>query len=167
MGEIVGAQIYITEITKPPAQYPAVALIGVASVIGTMFALWVAYLVTTKGFDWRLAFWFGVCIAQIGSIARTRLRETPEFVGMKQKRKKDIKKSIQNPRGKVTNVLKNTNSSFREKVSKKTSLSFLFMHFPRAVWFFFAYIFCSNILKNKFGMTSTEIIRNNFFVSLV
>jgi MHS family proline/betaine transporter-like MFS transporter len=39
MGEIVGAQIYITEITKPPAQYPAVSLIRFASSIGTVCAI--------------------------------------------------------------------------------------------------------------------------------
>jgi len=31
MGEIIGAEIYITEITKPPVQYPAVSFIAVAS----------------------------------------------------------------------------------------------------------------------------------------
>ena len=38
-------------------------------------------------FDWRLAFWIGACIAVIGSIARTRLRETPVFL-KEQERKK-------------------------------------------------------------------------------
>lgn len=27
MGEVIGAELYVTEITKPPVQYPAVSLI--------------------------------------------------------------------------------------------------------------------------------------------
>jgi MFS family permease len=90
MGEIIGAEIYITEITKPPAQYPAVAFISVSSALGGMFALAIAALVTTKGFNWRIAFWVGAAIAVIGSIARMRLRETPEFLNGKKEGEKKL-----------------------------------------------------------------------------
>lgn len=56
MGEIVGAQIYVTEITKPPVQYPAVAFIGVASDIGAMAALAISFLAIRSGLNWRIAF---------------------------------------------------------------------------------------------------------------
>ena len=85
MGEIIGAEIYVTEITKPPVQYVAVSLIDLAAYVGGAFAVGVAALVTIKGFDWRDAFWIGACIAVVGSVARTRLRETPEFLQKKLK----------------------------------------------------------------------------------
>ena len=88
MGEIIGAQVYLTEITQPPAQYPAVAFIAVASSLGAVCALAVASLVTHCGFNWRIAFWMGAGIAVVGSIARTRLRETPEFLQAKSRHKK-------------------------------------------------------------------------------
>jgi MHS family proline/betaine transporter-like MFS transporter len=166
MGEIVGAQIYITEITKPPVQYPAVALIGVASVIGTMTALLIATLVTTQGFNWRLAFWIGAGIALVGSVARTRLRETPDFVDMKRRMKKAIEESSRDGLGKAADLLKNTNPLFKEKVGKKTGLSFLFLQMPQGVLFFFIYIYCGSLLKSKFGFTPAEIIHHNFMVSL-
>jgi MFS family permease len=46
MGEIMGAQIYVTELIKPPVQHPVVAFIGVASNVGTVVALSIASLVT-------------------------------------------------------------------------------------------------------------------------
>ncbi|WP_207216321.1 MFS transporter [Candidatus Finniella inopinata] len=56
MGEIVGAQIYVTELTKPPVQYPAVAFVTVAAALGAVAALAVASLVTHCGLNWRIAF---------------------------------------------------------------------------------------------------------------
>lgn len=79
VGEIVGAELYLTEITNPPIQYPIVSFIAIASVIGTVVALAMATLVLAIGLDWRIAFWIGASIAMIGAVARTALRETPEF----------------------------------------------------------------------------------------
>ena len=80
MGEIVGAELYLTELTRPPKQYAVVALISVMSTLGLFGALGVATIITKYGFNWRYAFLFGAGIALIGSMARTALRETPEFV---------------------------------------------------------------------------------------
>lgn len=46
IGEIVGAEVYVTEMTKPPAQYPAVATIEVMGLLGTTIALIVASFAT-------------------------------------------------------------------------------------------------------------------------
>jgi MHS family proline/betaine transporter-like MFS transporter len=166
MGEIVGSQIYITEITKPPAQYPLVAFLCVASATGAMVALLIATLVTTQGFNWRLAFWIGAGIALVGSVARTRLRETPDFVDMKRRMKRAVEDSNRDGLGKAADLLKSTNLIFKEKVDKKTSLSFLALHLPRAVFFFFIYFYCSTILQNRFGFTAAEVIQHNFVVSI-
>ncbi len=94
MGEITGAKLYLTETTKPPIQYVSVAFIGACSSIGGLGALGIASLVTSHGFNWRLAFWLGVAVALIGSVARTTLRETPEFADAKRRIKKFLKKLI-------------------------------------------------------------------------
>ena len=91
MGEIVGAEIYLTEMTKPPAQYPAVMLIAVCSVLGGTAALGIASLVTSFGLNWRIAFWMGAGTAIVGTIARTTLRETPDFANAK----KELERSFE------------------------------------------------------------------------
>ena len=85
MGEYVGANIYLTEIIKPPSQYPAVAFLDTASSFGGVMALFVATIATssTSAFNWRIAFWIGAGLAVVGSVARTRLRETPDFLNGK------------------------------------------------------------------------------------
>ena len=86
----MGAEIYVTEITKPPLQYPAVASIGLSAGIGGSAALGIATLATQIGFNWRLAFWFGVIVSIIGIVARNKLRETPIFVDAKRKMEKSF-----------------------------------------------------------------------------
>jgi len=56
MGEVIGAELYLTETIKPPLQYFYVALMVVADKIGIFAALGVAFLVTSFGLNWRLAF---------------------------------------------------------------------------------------------------------------
>ncbi|XVN42494.1 MAG: MFS transporter [Candidatus Rickettsia vulgarisii] len=90
MGEVVGAQLYLLEITKPPVQYPIVLMTSVFANLGGMVALAVASLVTSFGFNWRIAFWLGTIIAIVGAVARTALRETPEFADAKRRVKKNI-----------------------------------------------------------------------------
>lgn len=167
MGEIVGAQIYLTEITKPPESYPIVALLAVSLSFGCFFALGIATLVTTSGFNWRLAFWVGACIALVGSIARTRLRETPDFVDMKRRMQKAIEESSRDGLGKAAELLKSTNALFREKVDKKTLLSFFCIDCASPVFFYFTYIYCGSLLKTLFEYAPEAIIRQNMFVGLV
>jgi MFS family permease len=90
MGEVVGAELYITETINPPAQYAIVGSLGVFASLGALGALGIASLVTIHDFNWRVAFWIGAVIALIGSVARTRLRETPEFVDAKRQLKKSF-----------------------------------------------------------------------------
>ncbi|AFB21374.1 cell division protein FtsZ [Rickettsia canadensis str. CA410] len=39
-GEIIGAELYITEITSHPIQYPAVAIISIFTVFRSFAVLW-------------------------------------------------------------------------------------------------------------------------------
>ena len=48
-------------------------------------ALTIANLVNTNGFNWRTAFYCGAVIALIGFFARTKLRETQDFINAKKR----------------------------------------------------------------------------------
>ncbi len=166
MGEICGANIYLTEITKMPERYPVVASTSIFTSLGPVAALAVASLVTSADFNWRIAFLIGACIAIIGSVARTRLRETPEFIDMKRKMKKALEEATHEGLGKAAHLLKKINRTWRERLSKKTLLAYLLVQCGWPVFFYFTYMYCGGILKNKFGYTAEEIIHQNFIVSL-
>lgn len=161
MGEVIGADIYITEITKPPIQYPAVTLIAVCGVLGGTVALGVTSLVTQFGLNWRSAFWFGVVVAVIGAVARTRLRETPDFADAKRRIKNAMIKAKHDTASLEQNVIWN------EKVSKKTAISLFFIECSWPVCFYFAYMYCGSILKITFHFTPEEVIHQNFIVSMI
>lgn len=147
MGEIIGAQIFMTEIIKPPARYPVVALTEVFADFGGFAALAVASLCTVYAFNWRVAFWVGACIAVIGSVARTRLRESPEFLKEKEKKqRKDYNPAI---------------------IEKKTMLAYFFIQSGWPVCFYFSYVYCGDLLTKLFQYSSDQIIHNNLVVSLV
>lgn len=159
VGEKIGAGIYITEITKPPIQYAAVTLIGCLATLGGTFALAVASLVTSRGFNWRLAFWIGAVVALIGFIARTALRETPEFANAKQ-RMKNILNTVR------LNGTLESNPIVQEKVNKYTVIANFLTLCCGPVSFYFTYIYCGHILKNNFNYTPEQVIHQNFIVSI-
>ena len=93
MGEIVGAEIYLTEFIKPPKQYPMVMLIAIASMLGGTAALGMAFVATKFEFNWRIAFWVGAGIAVVGGVARTALKETTDFADAKRRLKAILTKT--------------------------------------------------------------------------
>ncbi|WP_375327190.1 MFS transporter [Candidatus Tisiphia endosymbiont of Nemotelus uliginosus] len=161
MGEVVGAELYLTEITKPPIQYPTVTLVAVCCILGGTVALGIASLVTSYGLSWRIAFWIGTGVAMIGAIARTALRETPEFVNAK----RQIHKVFQDANIDKSSLQSNT--IYNMRTSKKTFLAVFLIHCAYPVCFYFTYIHCGNILKNSFGYTTQQIIHQNFIVSII
>lgn len=167
MGEAMGASIYITEITKPPRQYPAVASIGVATVFGTMAALGVATLTTRVGFNWRWAFAFGVIIAIIGTVARTKLRETPEFADAKRKMKKVINEATHHGLKKPAELLRSTNLIFKEKLKWKSFANFTGIYCGWPLCFYLAYIYFVPTLKNSCGYSSADVILHNFLLTII
>ncbi|AXH77690.1 MAG: metabolite-proton [Caudoviricetes sp.] len=165
MGEIIGAEIYLTEATKPPVQYPAVALIVTFSTIGTFAALLVASFVTSHGLNWRIAFWFGGGVALVGVIARTTLRETADFANAKLHLQK-VFNNVSN----LTLVDKKKlehNVLLQTSVVKKTAIAYFLIECAWPVSFYFTYLYCSNILKNTFGYTAAQVIHHNLNVSIV
>jgi MFS family permease len=160
MGEIIGAILYLTEMTKPPVQYPVAGFMSICSVLGTSAALGVAALVTSNGFDWRLAFWIGALIALVGTVARTTLRETPVFA--------DAKKRIQVTFEKVDHDKSAIESiPYKEKASFLTAASLFVIQCGYPMCFYLAYIHCGNLLKQQFGFTAAQVIQQNFIISII
>jgi MFS family permease len=81
IGEFVGAMTYVTETTTPPRTYFITTLVAFFTNLGSTFALAIGafFLFINAENGWRTAFYFGSAIAVIGSVARSQLRETPEF----------------------------------------------------------------------------------------
>lgn len=162
MGERTGAELYLTETTKIPARYPMVALITVASSIGGTVALAISYLVTSANYalGWRIAFWIGTGVALIGSVARTTLRETPDFADAKRRLKQIVKEADEDPK-----IIEN-NALWQQKISIKTSLALFFIQCTWPVCMYFFYVHCGGILKSSFNFTSEQVIHQNFLVSI-
>ncbi len=162
LGEITGAELYVTEMTKPPLQYVAVGLVSVCTLFGGLAALGFAMICTKYMLNWRIAFWGGACVAIIGAIARTRLKETSEFLNAKK-----IKEKINKHNSQKLNQLIKKHPIYNEKVNQKNSLAYLFLLFGWPAYFFLIYIYCGNLFKTNFGYTGAQVIANNFFVVLI
>lgn len=169
MGEIIGAEIYVAEIIRRPASYPAVALISAASALGAMGALGIATLVTSYYLNWRLAFWIGAIIALVGAVARTRLRETPEFLKMKRLQlQRDLAVVNQDEEMEsVDSFSKQSPVPWKESIRFKTLISYFMILCGWPLSFYLAYIYFNPLLKDKFGYSPEDIIRHNFFLSIV
>ena len=130
MGESIGAIVYLTETIKPPKQYPIVALVSVLAGLGGVFALGVASFVTSIGGNWRIAFWLGAAIAIVGTLARTTLRETPDFANAKRSVQNIVKQTNRDPK-----ILENS-AIWKEKVNTITAISFFCIQcvFPLAYY---------------------------------
>jgi len=165
MGEVIGANIYVTEITKPSLQYPAVALMAISGVLGGVFSLGLATYVTTYALNWRWAFWIGAIIAIIGTVARTKLRETKEFSDAKYRIERTVK-------SKANIEILERSKIWTEKLSKKTALSLFFIECSWPVCFYIAFIYWDGIFYRytrqcrTYGNSYTYII-NLYICSLL
>ena len=166
MGEIVGAELYLTEMVKPPHQYPVVALIGFAAAFGSLCALGVASIMTTYGFDWRNAFWIGACIALVGTVARTRLRESPEFIKAQSVVQHIVEVSIKDSKAdKATDLTHN--NLWSKPIAYKTTIAYFLVQCAWPVCFYFAYVYVGDILKQQFHYTSQQVIHHNLVIALI
>jgi len=160
MGEIVGAEVYLTEVIKPPLQYPVVTIIAVFSILGGNAALALASFVTSYGLNWRMAFWMGAGIAMVGVVARTTLRETLDFANAKSRIKKTFEEADIN-----ADLLENS-FLFKEEINIKTIAALSIIQCGWPICFYFSYIHCGNIFKNVFGYTAEQVIHQNFISSI-
>jgi MHS family proline/betaine transporter-like MFS transporter len=163
--EACGAEMYLTETSKPPAQYPLVASITIASALGTTAALGVAALFTSAALyhdqqSWRMAFFVGAAVAIIGTIGRTSLKEAAEFSNKKVKVKNILEKN--------NLTLNDTNHQLVDtSVSIWTSVAYFLIQCGRPPCFYFIYIYCGDVLKQQCGFSPNDVINQNFWVSIV
>ncbi len=163
--EVRGAEIYLTESSKPPIQYSLVALITVFSAVGTTAALGVASIFTSLEIfqnqsSWRLVFWVGAGIALIGSMARTTLKEAAEFTN----KKKLLQERLTENKVAFNEINKDI---IDQNVPFLTSLAYLGIQCARPPCFYFVYIYCGDILKHDCGFSPSQVITQNFWVSIV
>lgn len=152
MGELTGAQLYLSEIIKPPAKYSAVALLAFASAIGGGASLAVASLVTYCGLNWRIIFGIGAIIALVGAAARVFLRETPDFT--------EAKRASSHPSSSQVRTIP-------EKVKYKTLFALFSMDCMWPLCFYLSYMHCGILLKDSFSYSPEQIIHQNLIVSIV
>jgi len=163
--EARGAEIYLTESSKPPIQYPLVAMITVFSALGTTAALGIASIFTNTNifnndFSWRIGFLVGAGIAIVGTVARTSLKEADEFANKKAKLKSQLKEN----KIKWSDLNEDVVS---QKQSMLTSVAYFLIQCAHPPCFYFIYIYCADLLKHKCGLSPNEIINQNFWVSIV
>ncbi|WP_342270309.1 MFS transporter [Rickettsia endosymbiont of Orchestes rusci] len=161
MGEIIGAELYVTETTKPPAQYVCIGIINIASIIGSIAALIFGIISTTYLLNWRYAFWGGTVIALVGFLARTRLRESTEFVDAKRR----IKNTLENF-GIDTEKLP-YKEYIEEKVNMKTALAYFLILPSGSACFYLIYVHCANLFKTNFDYSAAAIMENSLYISIV
>lgn len=161
MEEAVGAEIYLTESSIPPIQYPLVNTITICSALGGTAALGVAALVTNYNHSWRWAFFAGAAIALVGNYARSGLRETPEFIEAKHKQALVLAKlnEIKGSKQKIVTKV--------DKVGKKTMLYYFLIQCARPVLFYFSYVYSIDILKGSFHCATDYIVLYLFYLALV
>ena len=160
MGEAVGSQVYAVELIQEPRRHLAVGLIDWCTVIGGMAALLITTYVINVSGNWRTAFWIGSCIAVIGSIARVRLREAPDFCN----HLKDLRlKIIESKKSKFSYL-------YREclhELKNKKSLAYTLIMQPYPVSFYVAYIYFNIYLKKTFNLTPEYLVTHNLRTSIV
>ncbi len=149
LGEITASEVYLTELIPEPQKNPIVASLRIVDDFGSMVAILIAALVTINGMNWRIAFWIGATIAAIGSVARIKLRESPEFIQAK------------------SNLINNETKNRKNSFNRTTTTAYFFIQAGYPYFFFVVFIFCGNLLKTKYGFSPEQVIQHNLFVALV
>lgn len=146
-GEVIGAEIYLSELLQPPASYQLVTWVVELCTIGSFAALLASSLVFKCNANWRAIFVLGGMIALSGAVARRKLRETPEFLKSQLLKHKKVQYLSVNPR--------------------KTSMAYFFIYSGYPLCFYLTYVYSSDILKRSFGYTPEQIIDHNLFLTLL
>lgn len=161
LGEIVGAQLYLSEILKQPYRYVYNGVIDMSSMFGGVIALAVASFAVSVNLNWRLAFLFGAVIAVVGMVARVRLRETPEFINYTKKIK------IREELSQKSSAHGGDVQSYKEKTDIKALLAYFLIRLVVTASFYVLYIYMTGVMKNSLKLTPEEIINQNMIVLVV
>ncbi len=153
IGEYAASEIYLTETIKNPFKVPVVALLELIGLTGSTCALMVSFSLGRNDFWWRSIFAIGAITAILGAKARVSLKEDQDFANSRN-RIKHLKE-----------IFKHHVMSYSNKVClAQTIASFFVIQCAWAVSFFFGLIYAGQIMKDKFGYSSQEIIKHNLIV---
>jgi MFS family permease len=166
IAEYSGTDIYISEMVKPPVQYPATAYTEVFGALGAIAALGVGAAFTNLKFfsgsameySWRIAFLFGAIVAVVGTIARRSLKDATEFAD----RAKLIKKNCDKVNIKLNLDIKGLYS----QKPLRTYFAYFCLHCAKPVSMYFVYFYCGNLLAENFAFTPGKVISNNLLVAI-
>ncbi|MBX9805665.1 MAG: MFS transporter [Alphaproteobacteria bacterium] len=165
MGEIMGAEVYLTETINIPARYPIVSTLAIAADMGGFVALGIVTLVLTYDLNWRIAFWVGASIAIFGAFARTRLRETPVFLEAK---RQWLIKGVQEMNLEYDPVAgKKFNETWKEPIQARTLTSYFLIFCGWPLCFYLGFLYFNPMLTETYGYSHDDIIRHNFYLSIV
>lgn len=148
-GEVIGAEIYLSELLKPPASYQFVSWIVELCTLGSFASLLAASLIFKCNASWRTVFILGGMIALSGAIARRKLRETPDFLKSQFARNRN----------------KDVNESYA--ISKTTSLAYFLIYSGYPLCFYIIYIYSADILKHSFSYSPKQVIDHNLMITLL
>lgn len=153
LGECVGTKLYLVEMLKSPSRNVVLGFIGAFIQLGGTIALVIISFSTNIASNWRYAFLAGCVIALVGVVARTRLRETPDFINYQSD----------------TNVSEPIKSKYRYffNTSKKVALLYFFTKIIFTFPFYVIYVYIGDIMRNKLGYTAEEVIQQNLKVSVL
>lgn len=148
-GEGAAAEIFCTELVKPPTVYRVCVLLKLASNVAGLIALLLGlFCVSLTENGWKYCFYFGGTIAVCAMNFRRKLRETKEFL--------DAHITIQDDRL----------AQLKEHYLKRNFMCLVGLNIAAAAGFVFGYGFCTNLLKT-IGLTSPQILFNNACVVVV
>ena len=146
-GEVIGAEIYLSELLKPPASYQLVSWVVELCTLGSFAALFASSLIFKCNASWRTVFILGGMIALSGAVARRKLRETPDFL--------------------KSQLLKHKIEIKKPSTSKRTSAAYFMIYSGYPLCFYITYIYCSDILKHSFNYKPEQVIDHNLLITLL
>ena len=154
IGESTSSEIYMAEQTQKPERYYYTGIVAYAGVVGTVAALVVAKIILALGINWRFVFFAGAIIGFIGFYIRVQLHESFDF--------QQIKKKIQS--------LGKNAAYAKSLLEQKTNCYNIFAYFcvfcGWPICFYFSYVHCGNILKEKFDFTKEAVIHQNLLLGI-
>ncbi|MES2608093.1 MAG: MFS transporter [Pseudomonadota bacterium] len=149
-GESKCAEVFIVEILPNlPKIFIASVLVPITCDLGGFFAAIIGSLCLAFSPEegWKIAFYVGAAIAFSSSLSRLKLRETKEFLNK-------------------INHSKKTETPLRQYFERRNFIALLGLNLICPTAFYFAYSVCSDLLKEKVGLSASTIVFNNSFLLL-
>lgn len=166
-GELMGAEIYLTELLKPPKSYMVVSWITETCLLGGSTALIVGIIVLKLQVSWRVIFLIGSIVALVGTGARTRLKETVDFADLNRRMKKAKEVAEYGGLEQVVNRVSYAKSMSSTKVNWRTSLAYFLIYSGGPMCFYISYIYGGELLKNQFGYAVEEVMWHNLKLQML